>query len=48
MQSSFAICVQTSAMHVLRNVKGIMLITAKDAHKHAAAALKNAEGWLSN
>jgi hypothetical protein len=35
-------------MHVLRNVKGTMLIIAKDAHKHAAAVLKNVEGWLGN
>jgi hypothetical protein len=24
------------------------LIIAKDAHKHAAAVLKNVEGWLGN
>jgi hypothetical protein len=35
-------------MHVLRNVKGTMLIIAKDARKHAAAVLKNVEGWLGN
>jgi hypothetical protein len=35
-------------MHVLRNVKGTMLTTAKDAQKHAAAVLKNVEGWLGN
>ena len=32
-------------MLVLRNVKGTMLITARDVHKHAAAVLKNVEGW---
>ena len=48
LQSNFAICVLTSVMHVLRNVKGTMLTTAKDAHKHAAAVLKNVEGWLGN
>jgi hypothetical protein len=45
MQSSFAICALTSVMLVLRNVKGTMLITARDVHKHAAAVLKNVEGW---
>jgi hypothetical protein len=33
-------------MHVLRNAKGTMLTIAKDVHKYAAAAPKNAEGWL--
>jgi hypothetical protein len=28
------------------NVKGIMLTTARDAHRHAEAVLKNVEGWL--
>jgi hypothetical protein len=36
-----------SAIHVLRNVKGTMLTTASNVHKHAADALRNAEGWLA-
>jgi hypothetical protein len=48
LQSNFATYALTSVMHVLRNVKGTMLIIAKDAHKHAAAVLKNVEGWLGN
>jgi len=48
LQSSFATYAPTSAMHVLRNVKGTMLTTARDAHKHAAAVPKNVEGWLGN
>jgi hypothetical protein len=32
-------------MLVLRNVRGTILTTAKDAHRHAAAVLKNVEGW---
>jgi hypothetical protein len=48
LQSSFATYALTSVMHVLKNVKGTMLTTAKDAHKHAAAVLKNVEGWLGN
>jgi hypothetical protein len=35
-------------MHVLRSVSAMMLTTANDAHKHAAAVLKNVEGWLDN
>jgi galactokinase/mevalonate kinase-like predicted kinase len=45
LQSSFAIYALTSAIHVLRNVKGTMLTIAKDAHRYAATALTNAEGW---
>jgi hypothetical protein len=32
-------------MHVLRNVKGTTLTIARDAHKHAAIALRNVEVW---
>jgi hypothetical protein len=35
-------------MLALRNVSTTMLITAENAHKHVAAALKNVEGWLAN
>jgi hypothetical protein len=35
-------------MLALRNVSTTMLTTAKDVHKHAAAVLKNVEGWLGN
>jgi hypothetical protein len=48
LQSNFAICVLTSAMHVLKNVKSTMWTTAKDVPRHVAAALKNVEGWLGN
>jgi hypothetical protein len=43
LQSSFVICVPMYAMHVLRNVKGIMLTIARDVHKHAATAPRNVE-----
>jgi hypothetical protein len=35
-------------MLVLRSVKGMMLTTASNARRHAAAAPKNVEGWLGN
>jgi hypothetical protein len=44
LQSGFAASVLTYAMLVLRNVKGITLTIARDAHKCAEAVLKNAEG----
>jgi len=45
MIASFAICALTSAMLVLRSVKGTMLTIARDAHRCAEAAQKNVEGW---
>jgi hypothetical protein len=32
-------------MHVPKNAKDTTLTTARDAHKHAATAPKNVEGW---
>jgi hypothetical protein len=46
LQSNFASCVPTFAMHVLENVTGTTLTTARDARSNAAAVLKNVEGWL--
>jgi hypothetical protein len=43
-----AICAPTYVTLVLRSVKGMMLTTASNAHKHAAAVLKSVEGWCSN
>ena len=45
MQSSFAAYVLISVMHVLKNVKPIMLTIAKDVRKHVAAVPKNVEKW---
>ncbi len=39
--------VPTYAIHVLRNVKDMMLIIARDVVKHAVGVLKNAEEWLA-
>ena len=47
MQSNFAIYVLTYATLALQNVKDTTLNIVKNVHKHAAAALKNAEGWLA-
>jgi hypothetical protein len=37
-----------SAMHVLKNVKDMMLTTASNARKHVATVPKNVEEWLGN
>ena len=37
-----------SAMLALRSASTTMLTTAKNAHKHVVAVLKNVEGWLGN
>jgi hypothetical protein len=47
LQSSSAASVLTFAMHAPQNVKGTTLTTAKDARRHATAALKNVEEWLT-
>jgi hypothetical protein len=47
LQSGFAAYVLISVMHVLKNVKRIILTIAKDARRHATTALKNVEGWLA-
>jgi hypothetical protein len=41
----FAACALTSAMLVLRSVKGTILTIARDAHRCAETAPKNVEGW---
>jgi len=46
LQNSYATCALTSAMLARKNAKGTMSTTAKDVHRHAAAAPMNAEGWL--
>ena len=43
---NFATCVLPFVTLVQENAKDIMLTTARDAHKHAAAVPKNVEGWL--
>jgi hypothetical protein len=48
LQNSFAASAPIYAMLVPENVKGTMLTTAKDVLRHAAAVLKNVEGWLDN
>ena len=35
-------------MLALRSASITMLTTAKNAHKHVVAVLKNVEGWLGN
>jgi hypothetical protein len=45
LQNSSASYVLTSVMLVPKNVKDTTLTTARDAHKHAATALKNVEEW---
>jgi hypothetical protein len=47
LQSSSAACVLTFVIPVPESVKGTTLTTARDAHRHAAAVLKNVEGWLA-
>jgi hypothetical protein len=35
-------------MHVLKSVKGMMLTTASNAHKHVAVVLENVEEWVDS